>query len=100
MKGTFEGVRMKNYYSIIEAAEFLSSELSVKLNSFDVMEMAARGEFNLCASFDGNVAEFKYAFPNPIRAGAFLFKLKNALIKIPPESIKLPPPTPGGALIK
>lgn len=79
----------KNYYKLKKAVKFLNSELKTNLDRSDVMEMAARGEFNLCVPFDGNVTEFKYSHPDPVRASAFLFKLKNALIKIPPESINL-----------
>ena len=81
----------KKYQSISEAADFLNLELKQKpnLNQFDVIEMAARGKINLCVPFDGIVAEFRYNYPEPVRANTWRFSLKNAYIKIPSEAIKL-----------
>lgn len=78
-----------NYLTIKQAKKFLSEKIKYKVSKRDLFELAARGEINLCMPFDGDVAEFKYNHPNPIRVPGFEYKLKNAFIKIPSESINL-----------
>ncbi|MER0216059.1 MAG: hypothetical protein DU481_07660 [Nitrosomonas sp.] len=80
---------LSNYLTIKQAKKFLSDKINRKVSKLALLELAARGDIKLCVLFEGNVAEFQYKHPEPIRASAFLFKLKNALIKIPPESINL-----------
>lgn len=78
-----------NYLTVKQAKKFLSERIKYKVSKRDLFELAARGRIKLCVSFDGNVAEFKYNYPDPTREGAFVYKLKNALIKIPSEAINL-----------
>ncbi|MEW9581379.1 hypothetical protein [Paraburkholderia sp. DGU8] len=56
---------LKTYYKLRDAAIFLSGELSLSLDSDDVLDMARRGAFRLCFYFSGDVlAEDLLAFFN------------------------------------
>lgn len=86
---------IKNYYRLKKAAKLLSAELGQEIDRFDLFELAARGEINLCAEFSGDVAEFKFNHPEPISAGFWRFRLNKALIKIHSNDIKL-----GGGIVR
>lgn len=49
---------MKNYYSIREAASYLSARLPMPIHSEDVLRMAAEGELRFCFYFDGRLNYF------------------------------------------
>ena len=44
---------LERYYSIDEAAEFLSKEIGEKISERSVLELAARGLIRLCIWFNG-----------------------------------------------
>lgn len=46
---------LKRYYSIEEAAEFLTSEHKQNITRMNVMELASRGDIRLCAWFNENL---------------------------------------------
>lgn len=57
---------LKRTYSLGEAAEFLSTEFSVRHTEQDVIEAAAHGDLRLCAWFEGTVAAFQeHPFDDP-----------------------------------
>ncbi|SEQ22659.1 hypothetical protein [Nitrosomonas ureae] len=86
------GVMLKRYYSIDEAAEFLTSEHGQKITRMDVMELAARGDIRLCAWFNESLILYKEPFPKLERSdyhictSGFAFK---GYIQIPLELINL-----------
>ena len=62
---------MNNYYSIKEAAMFLSKEAGEEISERSVLELAARGEIRVCAWFDGLVELFRHHYPDPVRVDFF-----------------------------
>ncbi|SNX60623.1 hypothetical protein SAMN06296273_2089 [Nitrosomonas ureae] len=85
-------VMLKRYYSIEEAAEFLTSEHGQEITRMDVMELAARGDIRLCAWFNESLILYKEPFPKLERGdyhictSGFAFK---GYIQIPLELINL-----------
>lgn len=83
---------LKRYYTVNEAAEFLTSEYGQKITHKDVLTLARHGDVRLCAWFDGQI-DLCVCYDDPIRPSADLedtFSFKG-YIQIPREEI-----TPSG----
>lgn len=83
---------LKRYYSIEEAAEFLTLESGQRINRMDVLTLARHGDVRLCTWFDGRI-ELGVCDNDPINPSADLedtFSFKG-YIQIPKDAI-----TPSG----
>ncbi len=79
---------LKRYYNIKDAADFLNSELKQNLSSFDILEIAARGDIHLCTWFDGLITKFHdHPFDSILAEDNSIYKFRG-YIKIPSEVIK------------
>lgn len=81
---------LKRYYSIEEAAEFLTSEHKQNITRKDVMELATRGDIRLCVWLNENLYLFTEPLPElrpgdyPVCGSGYAFK---GYVQIPLEAI-------------
>lgn len=56
---------LKRYYTLQEAADYLSEKLEPKMGASDILELAARGSLRLCYWYIGRLMRFEAQEENP-----------------------------------
>jgi len=81
---------MEKYYSIEEAAEFLTSNIKEKIRPRDILELARTGKIRVCVPFRGRIELCIYEPGSyPALEPMITNKLFNGYIQIPTPSIRL-----------
>ncbi|GJM17082.1 MAG: hypothetical protein DHS20C13_24090 [Thermodesulfobacteriota bacterium] len=80
---------LKKYYSLNEAAEFLTKEYEEEITSGDVLDIAMRGDIRLCIWHDGVLGRFKNTetLPTSLRNEPFYSFHFRGYIQIPKIAI-------------